>query len=256
MSAAPSALDAIREQDEAKRLLRAALHEGPAHAYLFHGPRGVGKEAAAIGFAAELLGERARVEQEIHPDLYVLRTFGQMIRIEEIHELHHDLHLRPFEAARRVYLLVDAHLMNRDASDALLKDLEEPPGYAVIILVADQLAAISPTIRSRCQAVPFRRLSVRAVRERADTLAPELAPELRAALARAAGGRLDRLDWLVDSQAGGRRDALVEAARSTYADGPFDATAAALVVLASAKERADAAVAAAERDTAALDLPE
>lgn len=259
-AAAPSPLDAVPEQAEAKRLLRAALADdavhGMAHAYLFHGPRGVGKEAAAFAFAAELLGDAGRVAQEIHPDLYVLRPLGQMIRIEEIHELHRDLHLRPFEADRRVYVMLDAHLMNRDASDALLKDLEEPPAYAVVVLVADQLAAISPTIRSRCQAVPFRRLSARAVRARADELAPQLAPEERTALARVAGGRLDRLEWLVDAQRGGRRDVLVETARATYADTPFDVTAAAQAVLASAKERGDAAAAAAEREAAAVELPE
>ena len=53
--------DTIPEQEEAKRLLTAALEEGPAHAYLFHGPRGVGKRAAALAFAGELLGAPERV---------------------------------------------------------------------------------------------------------------------------------------------------------------------------------------------------
>ena len=57
------------EQAEAKRLLRAALTEGPAHAYLFHGPPGVGKRAAAVAFAAPLIGDPARVERGTHPDL-------------------------------------------------------------------------------------------------------------------------------------------------------------------------------------------
>ena len=231
-------LDSILEQAEAKRLLGAALREGPAHAYLFHGPPGVGKEAAAKAFAAELLGSPDRVDHETHPDLYVLRQFGQMIRLDEIHELHRDLHLRPFEADRRVYLLLDAHLMNRDAADSLLKDLEEPPAYAVMILIASQLAAISPTIRSRCQAIPFRRLSTKAVRAECERLAPELSPAEQQALSRVAGGRLDRLRWLLESQAGGRREQVLAVARSTYADEAFDPTAAAQAVLASAKARA------------------
>ena len=62
----------VAEQMEAKRLLSAALTEGPAHAYLLHGPPGVGKKELALLFAAELLGDHARVERRSHPDLYVL----------------------------------------------------------------------------------------------------------------------------------------------------------------------------------------
>ena len=75
---------------------------------------------------------------------------------------------------------LSADLMNEDAADALLKDLEEPPPYAVIVLVADDLGPIPETIRSRCQLVPFRRLSERAVRDVVDVRAPELDDESRA----------------------------------------------------------------------------
>ncbi|HSP71140.1 MAG TPA: hypothetical protein VLN26_02165, partial [Gaiellaceae bacterium] len=62
------------EQLEAKRLLDAALEDGPAHAYLFHGPRGVGKREAAVAFARELFGGDPRVRRDspAHPDLYLL----------------------------------------------------------------------------------------------------------------------------------------------------------------------------------------
>src|ERR687885_300973 len=149
----------VSEQAEAKRLLQAALADGPAHAYLFHGPPGVGKRALATAFAAELLGDAARVERGSHPDLYVLEPLGDQIRIDAIRTLRHDLHMRPFEADRRVYLVLGADMMNEDAADALLKDLEEPPSYAVIVLVASDLGPLPETIRSRCQLVPFRRLS-------------------------------------------------------------------------------------------------
>src|SRR5262249_33758044 len=139
------------EQDEAKGLLRAALAEGPAHAYLLHGPRGVGKRRAALAFAGALLGDPDRVSRRAHPDLYVLEPLGDQIRIDPVRELRRDLHMRPFEAARRVYLVFGAHSMNEDAADALLKDLEEPPDYAVIVLVADDLGPLALTIRSRCQ---------------------------------------------------------------------------------------------------------
>ncbi len=192
--------EALVEQVEAKRLLGAALAEGPAHAYLFHGPAGVGKRLAARAFAAALLGDDDRVERGAHPDLYVLEPLGDQIRIDEVRELRRDLHMRPFEADRRVYLIFGAHLLNAEAADALLKDLEEPPPYAVIVLVADELGPLPETIRSRCQLVSFRRLSERAVREEVDRRAPGLAPEQATAVARVAAGRLDRVDRLLDAE--------------------------------------------------------
>src|SRR3954467_12436898 len=229
---------AVAEQAEAKRLLEAALAEGPAHAYLLHGPPGVGKRAAAFLFAAELLGEHTRVERRMHPDLYVLEPLGDQIRIDDVRTLRRDLHMRPFEAQRRVYLIFGADTMNEDAADALLKDLEEPPSYAVIVLVANDLGPLPDTILSRCQLVPFTRLSERAVREEIAARAPGLEPPEVAALARLAAGRLDRAERLLDPKAAKRREALLEVARSVYADAEFDPRAAAQRLLDGARERA------------------
>ena len=236
--------NAIAEQAEAKRLLEAALAEGPAHAYLLHGPPGVGKRAAAFVFAAELLGEHTRVERGLHPDLYVLEPLGDQIRIDPVRELRRDLHMRPFEASRRVYLVFGAHTMNEDAADALLKDLEEPPDYAVLVLVADDLGPLAPTIRSRCQHVPFRRLSQRAVKAYLSTRG--VAGEKLDALARLAGGRLDRADRLLNEEAGQRRAVLIELARSVYRDPAFDPAAASGKVGELAQARAAEARAEAE----------
>jgi len=216
------AFETFPEQAEAKRLLRAAVSEAPAHAYLFYGPPGVGKRTAALAFAAELLGERGRVERGAHPDLYVVRPIGDQIRIDDVRELRRDLHMRPFEAQRRVYLIFAAETMNEDAADALLKDLEEPPAYAVIVLVADDLGPLPETIRSRCQLVPFRRLSERAVRAEIAARAPALSPEEATALARVAAGRLDRVSRLLDPKAAARREALLAVARSVYLDADFE----------------------------------
>lgn len=212
---------AVPEQHEAKRLLTAALGDGDAHAFLFHGPAGVGKTTAAFSFAAVQLGDARRVAERTHPDLRVVEPLGEMIRIDVIRELHHDLHLRPFEADRRVYLVLGAHLLNDDAADALLKDLEEPPLYATIVLVADELGPLPETIRSRCQLVPFRRLSERAVREWLTVEAPELGEEEATALARVAGGRLDRARRLIDPDVRERRAAIIAAARGPYLDPDF-----------------------------------
>lgn len=241
------------EQDEAKRLLRAALKEGPAHAYLFHGPRGVGKRRAAVAFAGELLGDPDRAARGIHPDLYVLEPLGDQIRIDPIRALRRDLHMRPFEADRRVYLVLRAHLMNEDAADALLKDLEEPPPYAIIVLVADELGLLPPTIRSRCQAVPFRRLSQRAIK--AFLSSRGLTGEPLDALARVAAGRLDRAERLLDADAGKRRDGLIELARSVYLDPAFDPGSASHAVMDVAHERAGRARAAAEKEPLPSETP-
>ena len=227
----------VPEQPEAKRLLSAALAEGPAHAYLLHGPAGVGKRTAALAFAAAILGDERRALARTHPDLYVLEPLGEMIRIDDVRALRHDLHMRPFEGAHRVYLVLDAQRMNDDAADALLKDLEEPPPYAVIVLVASELGPLPPTILSRCQHVPFRRLSERAVREWITENAPSRGEDEVRALSRAAAGRLDRARRLLDPAAAGRREALIATARSVYRDAELDPGDAAATLLAAADER-------------------
>ena len=248
------AFEKVSEQPEAKRLLRAAVDDGLAHAYLFHGPPGVGKRDLATAFAAELLGDGPRVERGSHPDLYMLEPLGDQIRIDAIRELRHDLHLRPFEADRRVYLIFGAHTMNEEAADALLKDLEEPPAYAVIVLVADELGSLPETIRSRCQSVPFRRLSERTVREAIVAQAPELPAAEATAIARVAAGRLDRAALLLDDAAAKRRIERLRLARSTYLAPEFDAAAAAELVVAGSRARAKQAREAAEAALEGLEL--
>jgi DNA polymerase-3 subunit delta' len=245
----------VSEQEEAKTLLRTALVEEPVHAYLFHGPAGVGKLETALVFAAELLDERERVLRGAHPDLYLLEPVGDQIRIDDVRALRHDLHLRPFEAERRVYLVVSAELMNREASDALLKDLEEPPSYAVIVLITNELSRISATIRSRCQPVPFHRLSERAVRDEIARRGAGGSAEEQIALARIACGRLDRLERLLEPAAGGRRDRLLAIARSVYEDPAFEPVGAARELMEQVAERGVEARAKAEHELRASELP-
>jgi DNA polymerase-3 subunit delta' len=250
------AFAAVPEQDEAKRLLAAALTDGGAHAYLLHGPPGVGKTTAALAFAGELLGDSRRAAARSHPDLVVLEALGEMIRIDRVRALHHDLHMRPFEGARRVYVVLDAHLLNDDAADALLKDLEEPPEYATIVLVADELGPLPETIRSRCQPVPFRRLSQPAVREWVEAQAAGVATADADVIARVAAGRLDRARRLLDPAAGERRAALLDTSRSVYRDPGGDVSDAAATVLASSAAAGAAAREREEAVVAELDLPD
>lgn len=248
--------DNLPEQAEAKRLLCAVLADpSPAHAYLFYGPRGVGKRSAAVAFASALIGDGGRVERGAHPDVYVVEPLGDQIRIDDIRALRRDLHMRPFEAERRVYLVYSAETMNEDAADALLKDLEEPPSYAAIVLVADDLGPLPETVRSRCQLVPFTRLSERAIRAALEERRPGLDRDEVAALARLAAGRLDRVARLLDPKSARRREGLLEAARSVYTDPEFEPGAAAERVLEGARERAAEAKEQAEQKLELLDLP-
>jgi DNA polymerase-3 subunit delta' len=241
VSVSTNAFASVPTQPEVARLLAGARAEGAAHAYLLHGPAGVGKRAAAFALAGALLGDDVRVRSRAHPDLYVVEALGDMVRIDAIRDLRHDLHMRPFEGDRRVYLILDADRMNPEAADALLKDLEEPPAYATIVLVADELGPLPETIRSRCQLIPFRRLPEAVVRAWLEEQAPELSPEQLTAFTRTSGGRLDRAARMLDPDAADRRDALLGAARAVYLEDVFDPAAAAATVLAGASARGAAA---------------
>src|SRR2546428_751035 len=90
-----------------------------------------------------------------HPDLHLVARDPERrdIRIEQVRELTRWLALQPLMAARKVGVLDDAHCLSEQAQNALLKTLEEPPGSAVLVLVASSAALLLPTVRSRCQVV-------------------------------------------------------------------------------------------------------
>ena len=241
----------VPEQPEAKRLLDAALADGPAHAYLFHGPAGVGKRTAAGALAEVLLGDPRRVDAGTHPDLRVIEALGEMIRIDEIRRLHHDLHMRPFEADRRVPPLRRRPDERRGVGRAP-QGPRGAPAYATLVLVADELGSLPETIRSRCQLVPFRLLSRAAVEQWIANQAPALDAAEVAVLARIAGGRLDRAASL-DEQARARRGP--RAARGAYRDNAFDPSAAASVVLDAASARGKEAREREQEAIEGLELP-
>lgn len=153
-------------QELALSLLRRGLETGPAHAYLFAGPAGVGKAEAALAFAAALccrVGGCAecdtcrRIQEGIHPDVDVVAPEGTFITVDQIREVNREVALRPFEAQARVTIFLEAEAMNKEAANAFLKTLEEPPPHAHFILVTSAPESLLETIVSRCQRVPFSR---------------------------------------------------------------------------------------------------
>jgi DNA polymerase-3 subunit delta' len=153
----------LKGQEQALQLLQKALAtDHISHAYLFQGPAGTGKKSTARAFAAALLTRsdadaQLFLKDGVHPDLMILtkpdnRTVIGKDQISR--ELEPWLAVKPYRASYKIAVISEAALMSLEAANALLKTLEEPPAYAVIILVADQ-AQLLETIVSRCQRVRF-----------------------------------------------------------------------------------------------------
>ncbi len=144
----------------ALRLLEGALASGEiAHAYLFYGPSGVGKHTVARAFGAALVSDgdadaRDRALRGLHPDLSEVEPEGRFTTIGQVREVVRQAASRPFEGARRVFVL-RADTLNVQAANALLKTLEEPEGGAVFVLLATSLEGVLPTVVSRAQTVRF-----------------------------------------------------------------------------------------------------
>lgn len=130
------------------------------HALLLAGPAGVGKRALAGWIAARQLGlapagalPEYPVAEPLHPDLHRLRPpeDKQSIGIDQVRELVAELALTSHEGRGKVAVIEPANLMTTSAANSLLKTLEEPPGHALLVLVADRAGRLPPTVRSRCQ---------------------------------------------------------------------------------------------------------
>ena len=152
--------EGIVGNEGAVRLLEGGLADGHvAHAYLFFGPAGVGKRTVARRFGAALVagGDAAaedRARRGLHPDLSEIRPEGAFTTIGQVREILRLASGRPFEGARRVFIL-EADTLNVQAANALLKTLEEPEGEAVFVLLAGSREGVLPTILSRAQAIRF-----------------------------------------------------------------------------------------------------
>jgi DNA polymerase-3 subunit delta' len=212
-SEAEKGLAGLVGQDVAVRALRAAAAK-PVHAYLFVGPPGSGKLAAAREFAAMLLcpngGEDGcdtcrRVRDGAHPDVAFFEREGAAMSIDQAREVSRIAVRSSLEGGRQVVVLPDLHLA-RDAVPALLKTIEEPPPHTVFIALAEFVPPELVTIASRCVRVEFRPLTDEEI---AGALVADGArPERASLVATLAGGRLDRARLLAsDEEAESRRRA-------------------------------------------------
>jgi len=171
-----------------------------SHAYLLCGPRGIGKEHLAVTLAAALVCNGSsppcgacvscrRVQQGEHPDVRIVRGTEGTISIDDVRDLRRFLMLSPYQASRRVALLLGFDDATTEASNALLKSLEEPPARSVLILTATAPQALLPTILSRCQVFHLRRVPSGDIREALQTR-HGMPADRAALLARLAGGNL------------------------------------------------------------------
>lgn len=212
----------LRSHTAQMEMLRRSIRRGRlAHTYLFSGPAGIGKSLFARIFAQCLLCERTPDEEleacgecpgcrqmkaNTHPDFfYVGCPEGkQDIPVElfkgekeKRNGLIHDLALRPMVANRRVAIIDDANRMNDEGANAMLKTLEEPPADSLLILIAENLDPILPTIRSRCQLIRFSPLPENDVAELQLAQIESRRTELESEFLdwRAKNGRKDETKW-------------------------------------------------------------
>lgn len=167
----PSTVNGFRDlvgQERAVRLLQRGLKTGrTAHAYLFTGPEGIGKRTAALALAQALNCQQGdamengcgvclscrKVARGLHPDVQVIGPEGAALKIEQVRALEADAVLGPYEGRRKVFILDSAEKLTEQAANALLKTLEEPPGWTVLVLLTTTPSALPLTIVSRCQTV-------------------------------------------------------------------------------------------------------
>jgi len=189
----------------AVRLLRGQIiHDCVRHAYLITGSQGVGRRTLALRFAQALNcpqppnpGQGCRscrtckqIERMQNPDLLIIEAErqGGILKVDQIRELGRSLALAPYESLYKIALLLRFEEANPNASNALLKTLEEPASQVVIIITAESVERLLPTIVSRCEVLRLRQLSrsqlAQGLQEKYNT-----APETAKLLSHVSGGR-------------------------------------------------------------------
>lgn len=156
--------DEVVGQDHIVKTLRNALKNGRvSHAYLFTGPKGVGKTSVARILAHEVNGLDYD-DESIHLDIIEIDAASNR-RIDEIRELRERVHIAPTSAKYKVYIVDEVHMLTREAFNALLKTLEEPPAHCIFILATTEAHKLPETIVSRTQRFNFKPIEGRPAAE-------------------------------------------------------------------------------------------
>jgi DNA polymerase III subunit delta' len=159
-----------------KQLASSLNHDRVRHAYLITGPASIGKTTFARAFAQAVncLNEELRpcgvcrscslIDHDNYADVRVIQSAGNTLKIDQVRDMQRMLSLRPVEARYRVVILRRFNEASPQAMDALLKTLEEPAPYVLLLLTADTTDTLLATIRSRCQPINLRALPTATVK--------------------------------------------------------------------------------------------
>jgi len=151
----PETFDDLVGQDSVVSLLKSAIDKDKiTHAYLFVGSKGVGKTTTARIFAKELgISDK---------DLYELDAASNR-KIDNFRDLNDSVHSLPFESKYKLYIIDEVHMLTKEAFNAFLKTLEEPPEHVIFILATTEAEKLPDTIKSRCQIVNFQKANEKAI---------------------------------------------------------------------------------------------
>lgn len=148
--------EGIYGNDKIKQELSQAIELNRiSHSYLFIGTEGIGKKLISYEFAKMILGS----ELQNNPDFTLIEPDGNNIKIEQIRELQKKILEAPIKSNNKVYILNNADTMTKEAQNCLLKTLEEPPEFVVIILIGSVESNFLSTIKSRCNILKFQDIS-------------------------------------------------------------------------------------------------